>query len=118
MTHPSGIYEDMKTAGAELRKAIDSLAGASAQAVVAEHKFQIAWDEAFVAAEGSEQNRKSLANIATAELREQSNGLKAQERIVKQSINAWQSILSSLQSLATAYREEAKFARSSGDIYH
>lgn len=118
MTHPSEIYEDMKTAGEHLRKAIDELERVSAQAVLREHAAELAWDEAYLNAEGSEQTRKSTANLKTQEERLESKGLKARETTVKQSIRAWQSILSSLQSAASAFREEAKLVRSSsGDLY-
>lgn len=118
MTHPSEIYQDMKTAGEHLRRAIDELETVSAHAVLAEDAAELAWDEAYLAAEGSEQSKKSQANVATRDLRREAKGLKARTMTVKQSIRAWQSILSSLQSAASAFREEAKLVRSSsGDMY-
>lgn len=111
MSLPSEIHEDMKVAGEHLRGAIAELETVSAQAVGAGHEAELAWDQAFIEAEGSEQHRKSIANIATQELRLQADGLKAREKTVKQSINAWRSILSSLQSAAAALREEMRFDR-------
>lgn len=116
MNLPQDIYEDMKLAGDSLRKAISDLETVSARHVLADHAAELAWDEAYLNAEGSEQTKKSTANLATQELRREAKGLKAREMTVKQSIRAWQSILSSLQSAASAFREEAKLARSGPDF--
>jgi hypothetical protein len=105
------VFEDMKLASRHLQDATERLKEVQAGAVIAAHNAEVAWDEAFLSAEGTEQTRKSIANIASKDLRLEAEGQKAQVRMIRNDVQAWSSILSGLQTTMSALKEESRFAR-------
>jgi hypothetical protein len=105
------VFDSMKLASKHLQDATARLKEVQAGAVMAAHSAEVAWDQAFLDAEGTEQTRKSIANLASKDLRLEAEGQKAQVRMLKNDVQAWSSILSGLQTTMSALKEETRFAR-------
>lgn len=116
-TDTRATLDQLRDAAANLRDALNELGTLTHAAVRAKIEAENAWDEAYLTAEGTEQHRKSFANVKTKDLRTVAAGAKASEDLCKQQIRSFQSLLNGWQSIASAQREEAKFARTGGDNY-
>lgn len=107
----ASLQRDLINAGRELRAAIEEASTASADYVRTKHEYQIAWDGAFLEAEGTEQTRKSTANLITAELSHAHDLALEQKRLARLRVDSWQSIVSAYQSIGATAREEMRFTR-------
>ena len=114
MTEPvtaTALRDEILDAGRKLRAAVDAYRTASANYVRIKHEQAVAWDTAFLDAKGTEQTKKSLANLATAQQTlEHEQALEA-KRAARLEMEAWQSMVSAYQSIAAATREEMRLSR-------
>lgn len=107
------LNRDLIEAGRSLRAAIEEASQASAEYVRTKHSFQLAWDKAFLAAEGTEQTKKSTANIETYELSKLHDLALERKRIARLQVDAWESMVSAFQSISATARAEMRMAGSS-----
>lgn len=98
-------------AAANIRTLLDGLEGIAQKRVDTEHVWKSAYNKALVEAEGPVEIRKAKAELQTEDLAIEAASALADERRAKESLHSWRSILSALQTVATGYREEARFAR-------
>lgn len=111
IVNAASLQRDLINAGRELRAAIEEASQASADYVRTKHEYQVAWDGAFLDAEGTEQTRKSIANLATAEASKTHDLALERKRIARLQVDSWQSIVSAYQSIGATAREEMRFTR-------
>ena len=108
------LREEILEAGHKLQDAIEAARQASVAYVRAKHEYQRAWDLAFLEAEGTEQARKSQANLATSEMEWKHDEALELKRFTKLEAESMQSIVSAYQSIAATARQEMKWAQTGG----
>lgn len=105
------LRAEILEAGHSLRAAMEASRDASVEYVRLKHDYQEAWDSAFLNAEGTEQTRKSVANLLTADADRAQDEALERKRAAKLEAESWQSIVSAYQSIAATAREEMRLAR-------
>lgn len=109
----ASLTRDLIETGHKLRSAIDTARETSAEYVRLKHEYQLAWDNAFLAAVGTEQTKKSTANVKTADLAKLSDLALEKKRIARLEVDAFQSIVSAYQTIGATARAEMRLAGSS-----
>jgi hypothetical protein len=105
------FLNDMLETSRQIRTELELLAGLSADRVAKEHSWRQAHNSAYLASSGSIPERTANAEMRTSELKRAYDEARAAEQACKERLHSWRSIISALQTAATAYREEARFAR-------
>ena len=106
----ASLRRDLMDAGHKLQAAIDEAREASVEYVRVKYEKELAWDKAFLAADGTEQTKKSKANIATAELTRIHDLALERKRNAKLQVEAFQAIVSALQTVGSTARAEMRLA--------
>lgn len=104
----ASLQRDLIEAGHSLRSAIEEASAASAEYVRAKHTYQLAWDKAFLAADGTEQTKKSTANVETYELSKLHDLALERKRNARLQVDSWQSIVSAYQTIGATARAEMR----------
>lgn len=102
------LQRDLIEAGHNLQNAIAEVREASAEYVRVKHDFQTSWDRAFLEAQGTEQTRKSTANVLTAEKSRLHDLALERKRNARLQVDAYQSIVSAYQTIGATARAEMK----------
>lgn len=111
VVNATSLNKDLLEAGRNLQRAIDTARETSVEYVRTKHEYQYAWDRAFLDADGTEQAKKSQANVATYELSKLADLALEQKRNARLQVDAYQSIVSAYQSVAATARAEARFVQ-------
>lgn len=102
----------VQEAARAIRVLLDELPQAASATVVAEDAYRRAYTRSLIKNKSERSDiAKALADMDTEVERLGAEQAKAQEKRVKEALHSWRSILSALQTVATGYREEARFAR-------
>jgi len=110
------LRSDILDAGHNLQKAITTAREAAAHYVRTKHDFGTAWDAAFLASDGTEQTRKSKANLATQELSRLHDEALERKRFTRLEAEAMQSIVSAYQSIAATARQEMRWSQTGPEV--
>lgn len=106
------VMAQVTQAAEQIRGLLDELPGLANARVQSEHVYKQAYSKSIVAHKNERTDvAKAMAEIQTEALNLVAEQAAANERRCKEALHSWRSILSALQTVATAYREEAKFAR-------
>lgn len=106
----ASLRSDLIQAGHDLQDAIQTLRETATAYVAAKYRYQTAWDTAYLAAEGTDQARKSTANLATSELARVMDEALETKRNARVQVEAYQGIVSAIQTVGATARAEMKLA--------
>jgi hypothetical protein len=106
----ASLRHDLMNAAQKLREAIDRARETSVEYVRLKHDYETAYAEAFIAAEGSAPLRKQIATLATTNLSREADEALERKRIAKLDVEAFQGIVSALQTVGSTARAEMRLA--------
>lgn len=104
----ASLTKDILKAGRDLQDAIDEARQASAAYVRVKHEFDLAFHQALLKAEGTDQTRKSIATVETIEQSQAHDEALERKRIAKLQVEAYQSIVSAIQTIGSTARAEMR----------
>lgn len=106
----ASLRRDLMQAAANLRAAIETAREASIEYVAIKHDYEKAFAQVFIDSEGSAPLRKQIAVLETIDLSRQHDEALERKRIAKLDVEAFQGIVSALQTVGSTARTEMRLA--------
>lgn len=109
--NPNEVADEMRRMSGLLDKAITAVREQSVEYADAENQYRMAHAKAYLAYEGPAHARKAAADLATGDERYRAHLADGMRQAALEAVRSRRAQISALQSLLSAHREEAAFAR-------
>lgn len=113
---PLEAADEMRRLSMLLDAALEYLKEQTREYAVAEDGYRMAHATAYLAADGPAHERKARADSKTSKERQRAHLADGMRQAALEAVRSRRAQISALQSLLTAHRAEAEFARTGGDL--